>query len=174
MGPGIEPRGRLCPKACTLELRPGSYTVYVASAGRTTSVPVHVRTDSDIEVTPPSQTQRTTGIGFVATGSVLVAAGLSAFVYDTVGSVGGLVGAHGGDGYESPAWVTPVEIAGGVGALAVLVGVGLITTNSSTVVVHSRTRTLGAHHAAGPRFRLALASPTFERGGAGLRLGWRF
>jgi hypothetical protein len=175
-GPGLAPSGVPCSSACALELQRGTYTVYVGSAGHHSSLPVLIQSPSRVEVRPPSPSQRSIGIGFVATGCVLGLAGLSAFVFDTASATAAIPGADGGDGsgYQRPAWITPVEIAGGVGVVAALVGIGLLTTNPPTAVVRLRAATSQGERSASRRAQLPLLTPVLARGSAGWRLGWRF
>ncbi len=169
-GPGVGANGALCSRQCRLELTPGSYVIFLDSRGRTEVVPLHVTESSDVLVRPANPSQRSYGIGLMAAGGAVFAAGLVAATYDGFLFDRALIG---GAEYRPPVWVRPLELSGLGGLVLALIGADAVVMARPRAIVRSQSEVAQSTRAV-PRPSTLAFAPVVTPGGAGLRLDWRF
>jgi len=159
--PDAEP----CPPACTRNLSPGTYTVFLE--GGSDSVKVLVRGPSHVLVSPASSFQRGIGWVLMLVGGSATGAAFWALYYDTNRRRDPTID------YKTPDWVYPVAIAGLLGAGVGVAGViFFVMSGPSVEVLPPRTAT-AARKTVAQRSRFQFA-PTLGKNGGGLRVGWAF
>jgi hypothetical protein len=169
-GAGIEePTGKACSTPCTVDLRPGPYTIYFDSGGgRPSSVVVHVEGSGAIEVRPLSRSRRTLGLILIGTGGLLFTAGVVVLEYDFLRKLSNIESMEGGPIYHSPGWIKPLEIAGAVGLVTSLFGIGLLVSASPTAIVRSPQEMARDERAPVKRTEIVFVAPAaVARGGGG-------
>ena len=157
-GQGLAKPG-VCETACSLNLLPGNYVVYLESGGRMTPLDLAVRERSEVVVSPANPGQRGVGIGLIIAGGTVAAAGALAFYYDVNSKLNEERYADIDPSYEysTPDWVLPTEIAGGIGLGVAIVGmVFLFTASPSLEVVPQRAAGAPHRNTAAERSRFQL------------------
>jgi len=174
-GPGIGTTGGLCPHGCTLTLAPGSYTVYYSIHGKTTPLPLALSQSSEVVVSPPSSGQRAVAFSLIVVGGLAFTVGVGAWYYDANSRT--LERRHPDDpayNYNSPDWLIPAYIVGGVGLGVGTLGAVLLLTASPSAEVHPlRAAVKPRSTTASLRSRFSFAPIATPQGG-GLRVGWAF
>ena len=136
-GGAIPVGGGKCQAACRLDLTPGNYTVYLSHGGQPKPLSFSVRGQSEVVVTTGSSFQRGLGLALLIGGGTVAATGLAVFYVDQRAKADErrYADVDSSYDYDSPAWVIPVEVAGGMGLATALVGVGLFVTAQPSVKV---------------------------------------